>query len=76
MKTFKMNRGFDESGVSGTGLVLEGCVFTDGTCVVRWLTPKAPHSTGVYNSFLDFEFIHITSHPDNITEIIWNTNEK
>jgi len=33
MKTFDMVRNADESGVSGTGKVLEGVVFHDGTTV-------------------------------------------
>lgn len=67
-----MIRGADESGVSGTGKVLEGVEFSDGTVVVRWLTEKQASSTAVYGSMRDFELIHIESHPTNQTRIIWH----
>ncbi len=73
MKLFKMNRIKDTTGVSGTGTVLEGVVFGDGVCVVRWTTARAPHSTGYFDSYDDFHKIHIASHPENQTEIIWSS---
>jgi hypothetical protein len=66
-----MVRNFDESGVSGTGKVLEGCIFSDGTCVIRWCTPKTPSTTGIYDSFKDFYKIHVEAHLVNKTEIRW-----
>ena len=75
MKTFKVKRNYDESGISGTGIVLEGCVFTDGTCVIRWCTPKTPPTTGIYDSYEDFYKIHIASHVANKTETIWDNGE-
>lgn len=71
MKCFEMLRNADESGVSGIGIVLEGVVFSDGTTVVRWLVSGKPQSTNVWESFEDFKFIHIDSHPTNGTEINW-----
>jgi hypothetical protein len=71
MKVFEMYRRADESGVSGTGRVLEGIVFSDGTTVVRWCVKDKPNSTAVYNCYQDFELIHITSHPTNETFILW-----
>lgn len=41
MRRFSIIRDQDVTGVSGTGLVAEGCQFSDGTCVVRW-RPVAP----------------------------------
>jgi hypothetical protein len=38
MKRFRLVRDRDVSGVSGTGIVAEGTMFSDGTCVLRWLT--------------------------------------
>lgn len=35
-RTFELVRYRDLSGVSGTGVVAEGCVFTDGSVVLRW----------------------------------------
>jgi hypothetical protein len=37
MQTFRLIREVDVSGISGVGVVAEGCVFSDGTTVVRWL---------------------------------------
>lgn len=37
MRTFRIVRDVDVSGISGTGVVAEGVEFTDGTVVVRWL---------------------------------------
>ena len=67
--TFLMKRGADESGVSGTGIVLEGTIYSDGTCTVRWLT--AGGSTAVYESFERFRKIHVDSHPNNNTEFVF-----
>ena len=35
-QTFELVRYADVSGVSGTGTVAEGCVFTDGSVALRW----------------------------------------
>ncbi|TWD83192.1 hypothetical protein FB561_4351 [Kribbella amoyensis] len=35
-QTFQLVRFTDVSGVSGTGVVAEGCVFTDGSVALRW----------------------------------------
>jgi hypothetical protein len=72
MKTFYMTREADESGVSGTGKVLEGVVFQDGQTVIRWCVDGKPNSTAIYPTFEDFEFIHVTSHPTNGTKFFWN----
>lgn len=36
MRRFHLHRLEDETGTSGKGIVAEGLVFTDGTCVLRW----------------------------------------
>lgn len=68
-----MYRSNDESGVSGTGKVLEGVVFESGSCVVSWLTTLS--SLGVYNSYQHFLKIHVLSHPTNGTIIIFDDTE-
>ena len=35
-RTFHVQRDQDITGVSGTGVVADGCEFPDGTTVVRW----------------------------------------
>jgi hypothetical protein len=36
VRPFELVRYRDPSGVSGTGVVAEGCVFTDGSVALRW----------------------------------------
>jgi hypothetical protein len=74
LKTFTVIRRGDESGVSGIGRVLNGVVFQDGACVIRWCS-EVPSSVS-YDSFEDFERVHITSHPENKSEIIWGKDCK
>ena len=69
MITFDVVRNADESGVSGTGKVIEGVVFSNGQCVVHWLTPPPNGSVAVWPSFDDFLDIHVRSHPVNGTII-------
>lgn len=37
-RLFTLVRAEDVSGTSGTGVVAEGVEFSDGTCVVHWLS--------------------------------------
>jgi hypothetical protein len=55
-KLFHLVRDIDETGISGVGNVAEGVEFSDGTCVLRWLT--ASSSTAVYKDILDVRLIH------------------
>lgn len=71
IKNFWVYRQEDESGVSGTGLVIEGVEFTTGKVVISWLG-NFPYSVAVYDSFEVFEEIHINSHPDNQTKVVWS----
>ena len=75
MRTFEMIRGDDESGVSGTGKVLEGVVFSDGPCVIRWVTELNGRSEARYESFSAFVAIHITSHASNKTKVVFSDGE-
>lgn len=45
----------------------EGCVFTDGTLVLRWLTEYCSHS--VWRCWDDFWHVH--GHPEYGTRIVW-----
>lgn len=56
MKRFRLMRHVDHSGSSGTGVVAEGCQFTDGVCAMRWLTQYS--STAVYDNLEDLIAIH------------------
>jgi hypothetical protein len=56
MKTFKLYRKKDISGVSGTGWVAEGVEFSNGRVVISWLGELS--STNVYQSMDDAKTIH------------------
>jgi hypothetical protein len=70
MRTFKVIRNNDESGVSGTGHVCDGVVFDDGTTVIYWrsLTPGIE----LMRSFRAWYNAHVASHPTNGTEILFD----
>lgn len=65
-RVFYLDRAADPSGVSGTGRVAEGCVFSDGTVVLRWRSVTA--STVVYGTLSDVEAVH--GH-GGTTAIVW-----
>lgn len=56
MRRFNLVREFDASGVSGIGVVAEGCVSSSGRVHLWWLT--AMRSTGDYDSIDDLIAIH------------------
>ena len=56
MRFFFLHRVEDESGVSGTGIVAEGVVFSNGRCALNWLTDY--ESQGIYPSIDELEAIH------------------
>jgi len=67
MRRFVMHREYDVSGVSGTGVVLEGVLFSTGVVVIHWLTPPPRGSISVFDSFDQFLAIHVHPHPTNQT---------
>jgi hypothetical protein len=56
MKTFKLVRKEDVSGVSGTGIVAEGVEFHDGQVVISWF--GSYHSLEVHPSVAQVIIIH------------------
>lgn len=68
MLTFHLYRIMDVTGVSGEGVVAEGVQFTDGRCVLRWLTDRT--SIAIYNNLDDVRAIH--GHDGNTLVIIGN----
>jgi hypothetical protein len=56
MRRFHLRRLEDETGISGTGLVVEGVEFSNGSVALRWLSNTT--STGIYNSIQDVRIIH------------------
>ena len=69
MTTFTVCRQNDETGISGDGVVIEGCLFATGHTVIHWLTPAPRGSIAFFDNFDDFIKIHVSSHPTNGTII-------
>jgi hypothetical protein len=66
LRRFLLERHEDPSGVSGTGVVAEGCQFTDGKAVLRWCVGL--RSTAIYDSVDELMQIH--GH-NGATELVW-----
>jgi len=56
MRRFVLIRVEDLTGVSGTGEVAEGTMFSCGLAVVRWL--REPYAMGVYQTLDDVISVH------------------
>lgn len=70
MFSFHLLREIDDSGISGTGVVAEGVEFSDGVCVLRWMTEIS--STVMYQSIEDVKRIH--GHHGH-TKIVWEDDQ-
>lgn len=55
-RLFQLVRSEDVSGTSGTGVVAEGVEFSDGTCVLHWLSQL--HSIEICANLHVVEQIH------------------
>ena len=71
MKTFTIYRTNDETGVSGTGIIIQGCLFANGMCAIQWLCQPEPGDTSVkeWEKWLN---VHVRSHPSNKTIITFD----
>ena len=67
MRTFKLVRKIDVSGVSGTGVVAEGVEFHDGQCVLSWFGRF--HSITVWPNVEDVVAFH--GH-EGATEVVFD----
>ena len=76
IRTFTVCRINDESGVSGTGIVIEGITLATGQCVVHWLYPPPKGSIAIFESIADFATVHIKPHPGNETIITYEDGEQ
>ncbi|MEU1373014.1 hypothetical protein ABZ442_05030 [Streptomyces triculaminicus] len=65
-RTFVLQRDVDHSGVSGTGVVADGCLWPDGTATIRW---RGPRPSTVHWQRLD-DAIAVHGH-GGATRIIW-----
>jgi hypothetical protein len=76
IRTFTVCRQLDESGVSGTGIVIEGCKLATGQCIVHWLYPPPRGGIAIFDSMNDFIKVHIKPHPTNKTIITFEDGEQ
>tara|TARA_Y100001937_G_scaffold76932_1_gene104444 strand:+ start:128 stop:502 length:375 start_codon:yes stop_codon:yes gene_type:complete len=76
IRAFTVCRQADESGVSGDGVVIEGCVLATGQAIVHWLYPPPRGSIAVFDSYDDFIKVHIAPHPKNGTIITFEDGEQ
>jgi hypothetical protein len=76
MRRFTMCREQDVSGVSGTGHVLEGVLFSTGVVVIHWLTPPPRGSISVFDSMDQFLSIHVMPHPENHAVLTYEDGEQ
>jgi hypothetical protein len=72
-RLFSLIRHSDETGVSGTGRVLDGVVFHTGQVVVCWRADVIPtggfSSLAIYPLWEAFLHVHVEPHPAEQTEI-------
>ena len=73
-RLFTLIRRVDESGVSGTGRVLDGVIFHTGQVVVCWRSDVNSANPGfssiaIYPSWEAFLHVHIDPHPVEAVEI-------
>ena len=57
MTPFHLNRREDVTGVSGTGRVAEGVIFSNGKVALTWLTEHS--SVAIYDSIDEVRAIHL-----------------
>ena len=76
IRTFTVCRNYDESGVSGEGVVIEGVVMATGQCVVHWLYLPPRGGIAIFDSMSDFVKVHIEPHPANQTIITYQDGHK
>lgn len=70
MRLFHLLRKEDVHGISGTGIVAEGCEFTNGRVCLVWLT--ATSSISIFDNIKELEEIH--GH-EGRTVIVWKDEE-
>jgi len=76
IRTFTVARQYDESGVSGEGVVIEGVILATGQCIVHWLYPPPRGGIAIFDSMSDFVKVHIQPHPSNRTIITYDDGEQ
>lgn len=68
-KRFYLLRHNDIHGKSGEGHVLDGIEWPNGKVSVCWASDTS--SVTVYDSFEDFEILHVEGHGEGSNEVVW-----
>jgi len=76
IRTFTIARQYDETGVSGVGVVIEGVTLATGQAIIHWLTPAPRGAIAIFDSMDDFIKIHIKPHPGNASILTWDDGEQ
>ena len=76
IRTFTIARQYDQTGVSGVGVVIEGVVLATGQAIIHWLTPAPRGAIAIFDSMDDFIKIHIKPHPGNASILTWDDGEQ
>lgn len=79
-RLFTLIRHVDQTGVSGTGRILDGVIFHTGQVVICWRSDIREEETGfsslsIYPSWEAFQHIHVKPHPDDATEVRFSNTE-
>jgi len=72
IQAFTVCRQYDETGISGEGIVIEGVVLATGQCIVHWLYPPPRGGIAIFDSLSDFIKVHIEPHPTNRSIITYD----
>lgn len=70
VRTFKLVRHEDISGVSGLGTVAVGAQFPTGRCILEWLPGKVDVRS--FNIYLSVQEIEEVNGHDGKTQIVWD----
>jgi len=76
IRTFTVYRDDDQTGVSGTGVVIEGVKLATGQAIIHWLYPTPRGGIAIFDSMDDFIKVHIQPHPANKTIITYEDGEQ
>ncbi len=76
IRTFTIARHYDETGVSGVGVVIEGVTLATGQAIIHWLPPAPRGALAIFDSMDDFIKIHIKPHPGNASILTWDDGEQ
>lgn len=73
-RLFSLSRSTDQTGISGTGRVLDGVIFHNGKVAICWRSDlRGGHSSvTLYDSWEGFLAVHVQPHPPEQTSITFS----